>query len=70
MTEQFIPFLAACGLLAIWVCLPLIPAWIKYRVTPDQKLGLMGPFQGLTVKASGAFTAYVVVLLEIGRAHV
>lgn len=50
-------------LLVTWVLLPLIPAWITYRITPHQSLGLRGPLSGLTLSASGAFAAYLVVLL-------
>jgi hypothetical protein len=52
-------------LLGVWVLLPLVPAWLTYRITPDQTLGLSGPLQGLTLRASGAFAAYLVVLLLV-----
>lgn len=51
------------ALFLTWVLVPLIPAWITYRITPDQTLGLRGPFQGLTLNAGGAFAAYLIVLL-------
>jgi hypothetical protein len=50
-------------LLAAWLLLPLLPAWITYRITPAQKLGLSGPLAQLTVRASGAFAAYLALLL-------
>jgi hypothetical protein len=46
-----------------WILVPLIPAWITYRITPQQTLGLRGPLQGLTLNTSGAFAAYLIVLL-------
>lgn len=48
-------------IITLWTILPLLPAWITYRITPDQNLGLKGPFQGMTLKATGAFVAYLVV---------
>src|SRR5438128_2748780 len=45
------------------VLLPLIPAWITYRITPDQSLGAKGPLYGLSIRVTGAFTAYLIVLL-------
>ncbi|WP_143684901.1 hypothetical protein [Variovorax sp. KK3] len=50
-------------LFVCWFGLPLIPAWATYRITPDQKLGLTGPFAQLTLRATGAFAAYLVLLL-------
>lgn len=62
------------GLLVAWVTIPLLPAWLTFRITPKQRLGLKGPFQGLTLQTGGAFTAYLIVLMvtstfvrEIGR---
>ena len=62
------------GLLFAWVAIPLLPAWLTFLITPKQKLGLKGPFQGLTMQTGGAFTAYLIVLIitstfvrEIGR---
>lgn len=51
------------ALVLTWILVPLIPAWITYRITPDQTLGLRGPLQGLTLSTSGAFAAYLIVLL-------
>jgi hypothetical protein len=50
-------------LLAAWLLLPLLPAWITYRITPAQNLGLGGPLAQLTVRASGAFAAYLALVL-------
>ena len=47
----------------IWIGLPLVPAWLTYRITPDQALGLRGPFQGMTLRATGSFVAYIVVAM-------
>jgi hypothetical protein len=50
-------------IITVWICLPLLPAWLTYRITPDQKLGLHGPFEGMTLRATGSFVAYIVVAL-------
>ena len=52
-------------LLGIWVALPLVPAILIYRYFPDTQVAASGPLAGLTVKASGAFAAYLVVFLLI-----
>lgn len=52
-------------LVTSWITLPVIPAWLTFRITPNQSLGLNGPLQGLTLQATGAFAAYLVVLLTI-----
>ena len=50
-------------LFSSWLLIPLLPAWITYRITPNQRLGLSGPFEGVTVRAGGAFAAYLALLL-------
>lgn len=50
-------------LFSAWLLIPLFPAWITYRITPNQRLGLSGPLEGITVRASGAFAAYLALLL-------
>ena len=50
-------------IVTLWIGLPLVPAWLTYRITPDQSLGLRGPFQGMTLRATGSFVAYVVVAM-------
>ena len=46
-----------------WLVVPLLPAWITYRITPDQRIGLKGPMQQLTIRAGGAFAAYLILLV-------
>jgi hypothetical protein len=48
---------------ASWVLLPLIPAIVIYLMFPDTRTTIGGPFSGLSVKSSGAFAAYFIVLL-------
>ena len=50
-------------IIALWVLLPLIPAWLTFKITPGQSLGMKGPFQGMTLRATGSFVAYLVVAL-------
>lgn len=50
-------------IVSVWIVLPLFPAWLTYRITPDQSLGLHGPFQGMTLRATGSFVAYIVVAM-------
>lgn len=59
---------ALCSFMVIllaWVAIPVLPAWLTFRITPDQQLGLKGPFHGLTLKTGGAFSAYVVVMATV-----
>jgi hypothetical protein len=48
---------------ASWVLLPLVPSILIYLIFPKTETALKGPFSGLTVRASGAFAAYFIVLL-------
>ena len=52
-------------MLGFWVALPLVPAILIYRLFPDTQVAASGPLAGLTVKASGAFAAYLIVFLFI-----
>jgi hypothetical protein len=49
-------------LYTLYVLLPIVPAWIIFRQFPDTKVAVSGPFQALTVNASGAFAAYLVTV--------
>lgn len=46
-----------------WILLPLVPAVLIYLIFPNTQTKLGGPFSGLTLKSSGAFSAYFIVLL-------
>jgi hypothetical protein len=68
MTDAWIAALVAFELiclLAIWVALPLLPAILIYRLFPSTQVAASGPLAGLTVKASGAFAAYMIVFVVI-----
>lgn len=66
LDANVVAFIGYCLLLILWVSLPLLPAWATYKITPDQKMGLSGPLQGLTVRAGGAFAAYLVIFILLG----
>jgi hypothetical protein len=51
------------GLNASWVLLPLVPAVVIYLIFPRTQLALTGPLNGLSIRSSGAFAAYLIVLL-------
>jgi hypothetical protein len=48
---------------ASWVLLPLVPSVVIYLIFPKTKVTLSGPLQGLSVRSTGAFAAYLIVLL-------
>lgn len=47
----------------LWICGPLVPAVLIYRLFPDTKVRAEGPLAGLTLRAGGAFAAYLIVFL-------
>jgi hypothetical protein len=49
------------SLYVLFVLLPLVPAVLIFWLFPDGKVSVTGPFQGLTVNATGAFAAYIIV---------
>lgn len=56
-------FLQSVALYVLWIFAPLVPAVLIYRLFPDTKVAVSGPFSELTVRATGAFGAYVLTLL-------
>lgn len=53
--------LTAVGVWIVATLLPLVPAIVIYKLFPDTKVAAQGPLSGLTLRASGAFAAYIVV---------
>lgn len=51
------------ALFALLVLLPLVPAVITYRISPDRPVVAQGRFDWLTFKTGGAFAAYLVTLV-------
>ena len=48
---------------ASWVLLPLVPAILIYLIFPKTQTRVQGPLSGLSIRASGAFAAYFIVLI-------
>lgn len=46
---------------------PLIPATFLFLVFPDNKVALAGPFAKLSVRASGAFAAYLILVVLMSQ---
>ena len=47
----------------IWVLLPLLPAIIIYRLFPESLTELVGKVAGYSIKAGGAFAAYLAIVV-------
>jgi hypothetical protein len=52
-------------IVATLALLPIVPAILTYKITPGQVLSLGGPFQGMTMNATGAFAAYLIVFFAL-----
>jgi len=63
MDKHIIAILLSFSLYALYVLLPLVPAILIYSIFPNTKVGISGPLSGLSMKAGGAFAAYVIVVL-------
>lgn len=50
-------------LYSLYVLVPLVPAVVIFSIFPDTRVAVQGPLQGLTVRAGGAFAAYMIVVL-------
>jgi hypothetical protein len=60
--EELILF-SLIGLYTVWVLMPMVPAIIIYRLFPNTAVAVSGPLAGLTVRASGAFAAYLILFV-------
>lgn len=60
---EVMTMLSFVGLIALWISSPLLPAVLIYRLVPGNNVAVSGPLAGLTVKASGAFAAYLIIFL-------
>lgn len=63
MTHDLLVVFAMVALYCLWIVGPLVPSILIYKLFPDTKVAVKGPLSGLTVRASGAFGAYLVVFL-------
>lgn len=50
-------------LYTLYVLLPLVPATVIYKNFPNTKVAVSGPLSKFSVRASGAFAAYIVTVL-------
>lgn len=60
--EMMVLFSLVC-LHVLWVILPLIPSILIYRLFPNTAVAVSGPLANLTVRASGAFAAYLIIFV-------
>jgi hypothetical protein len=61
MSQDLEALLSFIALYTVWLVWPLVPAVLIYRLFPSTTVAVTGPLAGLTVKAGGAFAAYLVV---------
>jgi len=47
----------------LWVVLPMIPAVIIYKIFPSTQVGVSGMLANLKINATGAFAAYLIILI-------
>jgi hypothetical protein len=60
-TMELLSITGTVGVLLLWLLVPVVPAVLIYRLVPDNKVAVTGPFKGLTLNMSGAFAAYFVL---------
>ena len=60
--EMMVLFSLAC-LHILWVLLPLVPSVLIYRLFPNTAVAVSGPLANLTIRASGAFAAYLIIFV-------
>ncbi len=63
MKPDQIALLSSFVLYVVFVLLPMVPTILIYKLFPETKVDLSGPVHGLTMKAKGAFAAYIVTML-------
>ena len=47
----------------LWIILPMVPSVIIYKIFPDSKVGMTGVLANLKINATGAFGAYLIILV-------
>lgn len=50
-------------IVVVAILLPIVPATVAYRLSPDKPISAEGVLSGFTIKTGGAFSAYLIVLL-------
>ena len=51
--------------MALAFLLPLVPAYVTYRISPQGKSFAKGPLKGLDIRVSGSFASYLITLLVV-----
>ena len=57
------PIILSFVMCFIWVLLPMVPSIIIYRIFPESKVGASGVLANLKINATGAFAAYLIILV-------
>lgn len=63
MDSHSLAILLSFALYVLYIILPMVPAILIYKWFPDTKVGVKGPLGNLTMKATGAFAAYVITVI-------
>ncbi len=63
MSQQTAPIIYGLILYGLYVLLPLVPAVLIYKIFPDTKVGADGLLGNLKINATGAFAAYLIVVV-------
>jgi hypothetical protein len=61
MERELIVLTSIIGIHLLWVLAPLVPAILIYWLFPSTTVAVTGPLASLSVRAGGAFAAYLVV---------
>jgi hypothetical protein len=62
MDKPTLAVLLSFVLYVMYVLVPMVPAIAIYRIFPKTRVGITGPLGNLSVRASGAFAAYIVTV--------
>ena len=65
MNPALLAVMISAMILVLLSLLPLGPAILIYKIFPDTKVVTNGPFSGLTLRSSGAFSIYFIVFLAL-----
>jgi hypothetical protein len=63
MQPQLALTFALVGIYAAWVFFPLVPAVLIFYFFPNTPVAVEGPLSSLSIRAGGAFGAYLIVVL-------
>jgi hypothetical protein len=63
MSRESMVYLQLVGIYTVCVLMPLVPAILIYRLFPSTGVAISGPLANLSIRASGAFAAYLIVFI-------